>query len=194
MTASTSPFDIVVIGSSWGGLHAVGTVLHDLDPANGLMVVVAQHRRPEDSPLADLLSQRGGWTVCESEDKERLSPGQVYLAPPGYHLLVEGETLALSTEGPVNHSRPSIDVLFESAADAWGERLIGLVLTGASADGAAGLDRIKRRGGYTIVQDPATAERRTMPEAAIAIGPHRILPLDEIGAAINDLCTAGADR
>jgi two-component system chemotaxis response regulator CheB len=106
----------------------------------------------------------------------------VFIAPPDYHLLVEGETFALSTEAPVAFSRPSIDVLFESAADAYGSTVIGIILTGANEDGAAGLAKIKRRGGVAVIQDPGGAMRRTMPDAAIAAtAADAIIPLEEIG-------------
>lgn len=188
------PFDLVVIGSSWGGLHAVGEVLAHVPRSTGLSIVVAQHRRPEDSPLAGLLADRSGWTVCEAEDKEQIAPGQAYVAPPGYHLLIDRGTFSLSTEGPVHYSRPSVDVLFESAADAYQDRLLAVVLTGANDDGAEGLAHVKRRGGFTVVQDPTTAERRAMPDAAITAGPDRVLPLEEIGPFVSELCSGKVPR
>ena len=119
-----------------------------------------------------------------------LEPGKAYLAPPGYHLLVERGSLSLSTDEEVRYSRPSIDVLFESVADAYREDAVGVILTGASDDGAAGLARIRRRGGVTVVQEPATAERRTMPDAALARGrAHRVLALDEIAAFLVKVCS-----
>jgi two-component system chemotaxis response regulator CheB len=127
--------------------------------------------------------------VREAEDKDRLAPGSVYLAPPDYHTLVEADgTLALSTEGHVRHARPSIDVLFRSAAEAYRERCVGVVLTGANDDGADGLARIKELGGVAVVQDPRTAERREMPAAAIeATHADIVLPLEEIGAFLRGL-------
>ena len=120
------------------------------------------------SRAARLLGQRAALAVKLAEDKEPARAGTVYLAPPDYHLLVEvDETLSLSVDEPVCHCRPSIDVLFESAADAYGPDLVGVVLTGANHDGSAGLCAIKRRGGYAIVEDPTTAEARAMPAAAI---------------------------
>jgi two-component system chemotaxis response regulator CheB len=132
-------------------------------------------------------------SVREPEDKEPIVRGTVYVAPPDYHLLVERAedgraTCALSTEAPVGYSRPSIDVLFESAADVFGERLIGIVLTGANHDGTRGLARIKELGGYTLVQDPASAESRTMCEGPIAAGcADRVLPLEDIAGFIAQL-------
>lgn len=117
--------------------------------------------------------------------------GAIYLAPSDYHTIVEGKSLALSTEELVQFARPSIDVLFESAANSYGSALIAVILTGANEDGAEGLARVKELGGYTIVQDPATAVRREMPDAALAkVRPNRVLPIDEIGPALIELCTS----
>jgi two-component system chemotaxis response regulator CheB len=130
--------------------------------------------------------------VVEPEDKEPVEHGRVYLAPAGYHLLVDGGAFALSTDEPVAYARPSIDVLFESAADVYGERVIGVVLTGSNDDGARGLARIKERGGVAVVQEPATAERPEMPEAAIAAAqPEAVLPLDEIAPFVARLVANG---
>jgi two-component system chemotaxis response regulator CheB len=126
--------------------------------------------------------------VSDASDKEPIEAGRVYLAPPDYHLLVEPEGFALSTEGMVQHSRPSIDVLFDSAADVYSDELAAVVLTGANADGAYGLQRVKRRGGVTIVQDPATAEKRTMPDAAIATGAaDHVVPLEQVASKLMEL-------
>ena len=177
-------YELVVIGASWGGLGALERVLGGL-PANfRTPIAVAQHRSAEGGAgggLAGLLGSHSPLPVVDVEDKQPVEPGRVYLAPPDYHLLVEPDGFALSTEGAVHYSRPSIDVLFESAADVYGDRVIGVVLTGANDDGAHGLMRIRRRGGVTIAQDPATAERPEMPRAAIATGAvQHVLPLDEI--------------
>src|SRR3954454_12224303 len=135
-----------------------------------------------------MLSVRSGLAVADAEDKEPIEEGRVYLAPPDYHLLVEPDAFALSTEDLVQHSRPSIDVLFDSAADAYAEDLTAVVLTGANADGAYGLTRVKRRGGVTIVQDPSTAEKREMPDAAIATGAaDHVLPLERIASKLMEL-------
>jgi two-component system, chemotaxis family, protein-glutamate methylesterase/glutaminase len=145
--------------------------------------VIAQHRGT-DSPsggLEGLLQDHVARPVVQPSDKEPLERGTVYVAPPDYHLLVDGDAFALSTDERVQYARPSIDVLFESAADAFGERTIGIVLTGANADGAAGLKRIKDAGGVAIVQDPRTAEAAAMPAAALAASTaDAILPLAEI--------------
>ncbi|HEX2084206.1 MAG TPA: chemotaxis protein CheB [Solirubrobacteraceae bacterium] len=184
-------YEIVAIGASWGGLHAVGTVLSGLGPGFGLCVVVAQHRSPNEDKglLPELLERRSGMPVADGEDKDPLTPGRVIVAPAGYHLLVEDGCVELSCEDLVQFSRPSIDVLFQSVAEEYGERAIGVVLTGANADGACGLAEIARRGGHTIVQDPATSERPEMPAAALAaVEPDAVLALDDIAGHLHALC------
>jgi two-component system, chemotaxis family, protein-glutamate methylesterase/glutaminase len=181
---------IVAIGASWGGVHAIGAVLRALPEDFSVPIVIAQHRREEaDTHLAETLGRRSGIRVVEATDKDVAKPGYAYLAPPGYHLLVERGSLSLSTDDQVRFSRPSIDVLFESVADSYGEDAVGVILTGASDDGAAGLARIRRRGGVTVVQEPASAAKRTMPEAALAAGhPHRVLALEEIAPFLLKVC------
>jgi two-component system chemotaxis response regulator CheB len=177
-------YELICIGASWGGLNAVGRVLADLPEEIDLPIVIAQHRHPESlaRTLAELLSLRIDRPVVDVEDKMPIERRHVYIAPVDYHLLVQRGSLALSLDERVQYSRPSIDVLFESAADAYGTGVIGIILTGANEDGAAGLARIKRRGGVAVIQDPAGAMRRTMPEAAIATtAADAILPLEEIG-------------
>jgi two-component system chemotaxis response regulator CheB len=191
-----SRIGLVAMGASWGGLHAVETVLGALPEDFGPPVVIAQHRQPGsgDGMLVRLLDARCSLTVCEPEDKQTLDSGNVLVAPPDYHLLVERGTVALSVDAPLNFSRPSIDVLFGSAADAYWERLVGVVLTGANADGALGLSQIAARGGIAIVQDPETAERREMPEAALwAVPEARVLQLEEIGPALAQLAATGVE-
>lgn len=183
---------LVVVGTSWGGLDAVGRILADLDPHCCFALVVVQHRAA-DSPQAAMvryLQQRSGLPVTEVDDKDPIEPGRVYLAPPDYHLLIEPGHFALSLEAPVRYSRPSIDVLFEAAAEAYGPAVVGVVLTGANADGTEGLRAIKAHGGRTIVQDPATAERAEMPGSAIAEGlADVVLTLEEIAVALNVIGT-----
>ena len=184
---------LVVVGASWGGLHAIETVLGSLPPDFAAPVVIAQHRQIDssDGMLVRLLNARCALTVCEPEDKQALKPGDVLVAPPDYHLLVERGAVALSVDAPLNFSRPSIDVLFTSAADAYAERAVGVVLTGANADGAVGLAQIAARGGIAIVQDPETAERREMPDAARQAAPGaRVLALEQIGPALAQLAGA----
>jgi two-component system, chemotaxis family, protein-glutamate methylesterase/glutaminase len=187
---------LVAVGASWGGLRAVGSVLEALPQDFPAPVVIAQHRQADatDGMLVRLLAARCALRVCEAEDKQALDPGLVLIAPPGYHLLVEPGAIALSVDAPLNYSRPSIDILFSSAADAYGDRVAGVVLTGANADGADGLARIAGRGGAVIVQDPETAERREMPDAALAATPTaRVLALEEIGPALTQLAAARAE-
>ncbi len=166
-------YQLVVVGTSLGGFEALTVLLGGL-PANfPLPLAVVQHRGSSveepssgvDLPL--LLQRHAELTIADAEDKDALLPGRVYLAPVGYHLLVEEGSVALSTDRPVWHARPSIDVLFESAADVYGAATIGLALTGSSQDGAAGLARIKRQGGLAIVQQPATSASRVLPDAAL---------------------------
>jgi two-component system chemotaxis response regulator CheB len=184
-------YELIVIGTSWGGLSAVSRLLAGLDAAVHQPIVVVQHRsvESEDGALGRLLSTHTRRVVADADDKTQLEPDHVYLGPPDYHVLVERGHLALSTDEPVRFARPSIDVLFESAADAYGARAIGVVLTGANDDGARGLARIKDHGGVAIIEDPATSERRTMPDAAIAAThADAILPLAEIPRFVHGLC------
>jgi two-component system chemotaxis response regulator CheB len=176
-------YELIVIGASWGGLNAVGEILAALPESFSCAVVVAQHRRAETRDgLASLLALRTRLPVVDVEDKNPIDPGRVYLAPPDYHLLIEPGYFSLSVDERVHYARPSVDVLFESAADAYRERVIGVILTGANEDGAAGLARIKARGGVAVVQDPRTAERHEMPKAALAkTHADAVLPLTEIG-------------
>ena len=181
---------MVVVGASYGGLAALQILLADLSPEFPLPVVIVQHRKKDgDDGLCEYLKKRSRLPLLEPDDKEKVEPGIVYLAPRDYHLLIEESIFALSTESPVAYARPSIDVLFESAADVYRERVIGLILTGSNRDGAKGLAKIKALGGMTLVQHPETAESRAMPEAAIAATEvDRILPLPEIAPFLNELC------
>ena len=180
----TAP-NLIAVGASLGGLHALSTLLGDIRPGLPLPLVIVQHRAisSDGTGLAQLLCDRTGIAVVEAEDKMPLEPKKVYLAPADYHLLVEERgVLALSTDAPVRSARPSIDVLFETAADAYGSTLLAVLLTGASADGAEGLAAVKARGGRAIVEDPATAECRTMPAAGLAAtAVDYVLPLSKIG-------------
>ncbi|HUR84964.1 MAG TPA: chemotaxis protein CheB [Solirubrobacteraceae bacterium] len=185
--------ELVAIGASWGGLHAVEHVLETLPEDFGAAVVIAQHRRADsqDGRLTALLDARCALTVREADDKQALQPGCVLIAPADYHLLVEPGSVALSVDPQVHFSRPSIDVLFASAADAYGDRAAGVVLTGANADGAEGLARIAARGGPTIVQDPETALRREMPDAALAAVPGaQVVAVEDIGVLLAELAGA----
>jgi two-component system, chemotaxis family, protein-glutamate methylesterase/glutaminase len=183
-------YELICVGASWGGLHAVSQLLSDLPPELEQPIVLAQHRYVGSlSVLPALLGQQTDRRVVDVDDKMAIEPNHVYIAPPDYHLLVQRGSFALSVDARVQHARPSIDVLFESAANVYGAGVIGVILTGANQDGAAGLARIKQRGGVAIVQDPAGAERPTMPEAALAAtAADAVLPLHEIGKFIYGLC------
>ena len=185
-----SKYDIVVMGTSLGGLQALETVLGALPEDFPVPVAVVQHRnKNSDGTLAQLLRLYTPLKVYDAEDKMPLEPGAVYISPPNYHMLVEHGYVALSCDAPVLYARPSIDVLFESAAEAYGRGTIGVIMTGASSDGAHGTAAIKQRGGVAIAQSPTTAEARAMPAAAIAATKvDRILPLAEIGPHLAALC------
>ncbi|MDB4945513.1 MAG: CheB methylesterase [Labilithrix sp.] len=160
---------VVVVGSSAGGLHALEAILGRLPADFPVPVVAVQHRaRASSDVYASLIGRSTKLPVREIDDDDALCGPGVYLAPPDYHVLIEPGWIALSIDEPVSYSRPSIDVLFESAADAYGAGVVGVLLTGANADGAKGLARIKQAGGIAIVQDPATAESPEMPTAGIA--------------------------
>ena len=185
-------YELVAIGASWGGLRAVGEVLSGLPPDFGAAVVVGQHRSrdSDEAMFVGALARSTPLQVCEAGDKDPIVRGRVHVAPPDYHLLVEPGHFELSLDAPVSYSRPSIDVMFESVADSYGERAIGVLLTGSSADGAAGLLRLRERGGLTLVQDPAEAERREMPAAAVALGAaERVCPLGSIAPLLAEACT-----
>lgn len=175
-------FEIVVVGASTGGLKALQTLLSGLPAEFSLPIVIAQHRgNDSESGLCEYLGKFSSLPVCEPDDKDLLLSGRVYLAPRDYHLLIENRSFALSTLPPVRFARPSIDVLFESAADAFGSQTIGIILTGANTDGASGAAAIKSCGGLMIVQDPESADRCDLPAAAIAQAtPDWILPLNQI--------------
>ena len=181
--------DLVIIGASWGGLHAVGEILRAMPPDFPVPMVVVQHREAYGRELlAGLLDRRGPLNVVEAEDKSELKAGCVFVAPPGYHVMVEPGHLELSTEAQVHFSRPSIDVAMQTAAHAYGDRAIGVVLTGANDDGAAGLAEIRRLGGVAVAQDPETAERSVMPAAAIAAAePQYVCRLEEIAPLLTRL-------
>jgi two-component system chemotaxis response regulator CheB len=182
-------FEIVVVGASTGGLKALEVLLSGLPAEFSLPMVIVQHRgKNMETGLCEFLARSSRLPVTEPEDKESLLPGHAYLAPRDYHLLVQSGSFALSTESPVGFARPSIDVLFESAADEYKERAIGVILTGANQDGARGLAAIKAQGGLTLVEDPVTAGCREMPDAAINLTKvDWILPLQEMAAGLHKL-------
>ena len=184
-------FELICIGASWGGINAIAQLLDDLDDEIDQAIVVAQHRGPSrmEGGLAEVLQHHSRRIVADVMDKDAIERNHVYLAPPDYHVLVERGWLALSTDERVQYARPSIDVLFESAADAYADRVIGVILTGANEDGAAGLARIKDRGGVAVIQDPETSDKRAMPDAAIAAtAADAVLTLEEIPPFLYGLC------
>jgi two-component system, chemotaxis family, protein-glutamate methylesterase/glutaminase len=174
--------EIVVVGTSTGGLKAVQTLLGGLPATFPLPIVIVQHRgKVSDDGLCEFLSEFSNLPVTEPEDKEPLLAGHVYLAPRDYHLLIQNGAFSLSVDAPEAFARPSIDVLFESAADEFQERTIAVILTGANRDGARGLAAIKSRGGLTVVENPESAACREMPAAAIErTQPDSIVQLHEM--------------
>jgi two-component system, chemotaxis family, protein-glutamate methylesterase/glutaminase len=187
--------ELVAMGASAGGVDALKEILSRLPPDLPFSLLLVPHRARDTSDgLLHLLKGSTSGLVLEPEDKEPILPGRIYLAPADYHLLVDGRSFALSTEELVHYARPSIDVTFESAAQAYRERMVGIILSGAGKDGASGLARVKAMGGLTAAQDPETALVRAMPDAAIALAePHRILPLEEIGEFILTVYIAGVE-
>ena len=182
--------DAVVIGASAGGIQALSVILPGLSAATRASIFIVLHL-PRDKPsvLAEIFARKCALPVREAEDKEPVAAGTVYVAPANYHLLIDrGPQLSLSADEPVHHSRPSIDVLFESAAEVYGDRLLGLILSGANEDGAEGLAAIKDAGGLTVVQRPDTAQAPLMALSALALRPADwVLPLEEIGALLHTL-------
>lgn len=178
--------ELIVIGTSLGGFSALKLILGKLPSAFPVPIAIVQHRHKESqTTLASYLQPLIPLPIREVEDKDEIAPGAIYLAPADYHLLVEPGYFTLTTDEPVCYARPSIDVLFESAADVYRDRVIGIVLTGANQDGAQGAALIKARGGRVIVQDPVTAESAVMPDAAIAATEvDAILPLTAIGSTL----------
>ncbi len=182
--------EAIVIGASTGGVSALMSILGALPAGFGPPLVIVQHQRPDAKDrLARALDGKTAIRVKEADEKESITPGTAYLAPANYHLLIEDDrTFSLSVEEKVNFSRPSIDVLFESAADVYGPGLLGIILTGASIDGSQGLLAVKDGGGLTVVQDPESAEMDMMPLAAIKTAdPDYILNLHEIGWLLSGL-------
>lgn len=193
-------YSVVGIGTSWGGLAALTRLLGDLPTDFSIPVVVVQHRgKDSEHLLVRLLQDATDLRVCEIEDKDPLTPATVHVAPANYHVLIELGHASLTIEEPVRFSRPSIDVMFTSAADTYGSAAIGVVLTGANEDGARGLAHIMKRGGRGLVQDPKTAEIPIMPEAAIrAVPTAEVLSLAALGRRLIQLglerATVGSGR
>ena len=180
----------VVIGVSTGGLKVIKAILSVLLSEFALSIIIVMHRHKEtDGYLERSLNDECKMQVKQADEKEEIKAGIVYVAPPNYHLLIEDDgTFSMSVEGPVNYARPSVDVVFESAAEVYGEGLIGVILTGANKDGSRGLKMIKKSGGLTIVQTPETSEAAEMPKSAMeAVKPDYVLPLIEIGRLLRKL-------
>jgi two-component system chemotaxis response regulator CheB len=191
------PYEAVVIGVSAGGFDALKILLPALSEEFPLPIAIVQHvGERSDGFMIDYLHQMCRIAVKEAEDKEPLAAGAAYFAPPGYHLLIDPERIfSLSVDARVNFSCPSIDVLFESAANAFGPSLIGIVLTGANSDGAEGLKAIQSRGGLAMVQNPQTAEVKAMPKAALAaVNADYVVDLEDMAMLITHLCSAEKEK
>ncbi|MES2604928.1 MAG: chemotaxis protein CheB [Pseudomonadota bacterium] len=191
----SSGLQAIVIGASAGALEALSAILPGLPAGYALPIFIVVHLPPDkDSLLAEILASKCKLQVHEAEDKEVIRPGTIYVAPPDYHLLIEHDgTLSLSSEEQVHFSRPSIDVLFETAADAYGDKLVGIVLTGANQDGADGLRAIAEAGGKAIVQQPSLAFSPFMPKAALDACPAaEAMSLDMIAAWLQSLSEGSA--
>ena len=192
--------ELVVVGSSLGGVKALQAILSQLPSTFLVPVVIAQHRHKDERgmerTLVNVLQQSCALPISEPYDNQRIEPGHVYLAPSDYHLLVESGTFSLSADGPVNHARPSIDLLFESAAEAFHDRVLGLILSGSGCDGQAGAAVLRRLGGELVVQDPATAECDLLPQLVLkSVTPDHLLELSEIGPfLVNSLNHSAATR
>ena len=187
----TSPIEAIVVGASSGGVEAISLLLRRLPQDFSVPILIVIHLPPErPSRMAEVLAARCGFEVHEAEDKEPIVPHTVYVAPPDYHLMVEVDRrIALSSDEPVHYSRPAIDVLFETAADAYGEALVAVVLTGANNDGAEGLCRVYEAGGTALVQSPDEAAARAMPEAALKACPEaQCLSLEQIAETLQRIC------
>jgi len=182
-------FEIIVVGASSGGLKALQLLLADLPAEFRLPIIIVQHRGKDSDPgLCEFLARSSKLPLSEPNDKDSILEGHVYLAPRDYHLLITDRSFALSTDEPVAFARPSIDLLFESTADEFGERAIGVILTGGNSDGARGLAKIKSRGGLAIVEDPEEAAVREMPLAAIKTNKvDWVVPIERIAPLLKQL-------
>jgi two-component system chemotaxis response regulator CheB len=184
MLPNQEKYQVIVIGGSAGSMTVLVGLLPDVPMDFPVPIVIAVHLHPrQDNAHIERLASQCALRVKEADEKEPIQAGTIYLAPPNYHLLIENDrTFSLSIDERVNYARPSIDVLFETAAQVYGPQAIGVVLTGANSDGARGLQLIKERGGLAIVQDPGTAESAFMPQAALEATPvDHVLAASEIG-------------
>lgn len=190
-------FEAIVIGSSAGGIKALTSLLTTLPADFPLPILITQHLHPDsDSYLASILNDKCAIAVKQADEKELILPGTAYIAPPNYHMLIEEDrTIALNIDPRVMYARPSVDVMFECAAEVYRGKLIGIILTGANSDGAAGMASVKKAGGYTIVQDPNEAEADSMPRSALrACKIDKVLPVQEIGPFVLQLVNASLRR
>jgi len=188
---SRPPYGAVVMGASSGGVQALKTVLGGLDRDFQTPVIIVLHTGAQEvTGLCEIFSNVAPGAVLEAQERHPVEPGRVYIAPSGYHLLVEKSSkFALSVDEKVCYVRPAVDVLFESAAEVWGSRLIGVILTGANEDGANGLRAIRHRRGLGIVQSLTDAQAVEMPSAALQrAGADYVAPLTEIGPLLSRLC------
>lgn len=190
-------YKLILIGCSLGGLSATKTLLAGFSEDCVVPMVLIQHREQKaevsmDNVLTNMIQRYTKRRIEEAEDKTPLELNRIYLAPADYHVLIERDCLALSADEPVTYARPSIDVAFDSAARTYGSGVIGIVLTGASRDGADGAASIESRGGLVVVQDPLTAEKDTMPKAAIsATKKARVMTLEQIGPFVSSIAREG---
>ena len=183
-------YQLIVMGASLGGIEASRTILSYLPKTFCIPIALVLHRNPVSLTdlITEALNKKSNIQVVEAEDKMPVKPKCCYIAPAGYHLLIDDDHFALSTAEKVNYSRPSIDVLFETASDTFHSRLIAILLTGNNADGSCGLAAVNKKGGLTIVQDVNEARAAIMPESAIqATVPDHVLPLKEIGPLLINL-------
>jgi two-component system, chemotaxis family, protein-glutamate methylesterase/glutaminase len=181
-------YSAIIIGASAGGFYALSVLLEDLMINFPIPIIIVQHRsRDYKDLLEEVLQKRCRIRIKQADEKEIIKESIVYVAPPDYHLLIEDDhSISLSDDPPVNYSRPSIDVSFESAARVYRERLVGIILSGANSDGAIGIREIKKSGGLTVAQDPAEAQFKTMPLAAVNTGKvDKIMTLEKIRDFLN---------
>ncbi|MES2566290.1 MAG: chemotaxis protein CheB [Bacteroidota bacterium] len=189
-------YEAVVIGVSAGGMKAMKLICSLLPKTFVMPVIMISHiGARSDNEWIGLLNRKSNLIMKEADEKEMIEPGKIYFPTPNYHLVIEKDkSFSLTIDEKVNYARPSIDVLFESAADAYQEKLIGIVLTGSNSDGTLGLKRIKDLGGLTIVQDPQEAEYRSMPESALSVKPEHVLPLKKIIELLININSQNTER
>ena len=188
-------YDMIAVGTSAGGFNAICRLITLLPPEFEIPIAIVQHRAKESEGLAGLLQNCTTLKVYDVEDKQPVERGSIYIAPPDYHMLIDDGEFTLSVDAQVAHSRPSIDVFFDSVADTYGPRAIGVVLTGANADGSKGLQNIAARGGQALVQDPEEAEVSVMPAAAKnAVKRARVMTIEGIAAHLQMLQELGQPK